>query len=328
MSHTIEDIIDFIWNMRSPSDTDFEFKMIKNKRQCLNHKMIEDVSLQADDNHLSQEIPLTYSTVDISSLSSCNQINPLKMTAEKSKALNADNNVFPSKTILKNLTVDSTHVLSAPLVLPPVSWKCPSLIEVNLLNTLQELEIYAASLPCSLKYMAQHMVFSDGLGSERILMIGEAPGSEEDKQGKPFVGASGQLLNKILKALNWTRDHVRIINVCLWRPPFNRPPTSEEIALCFPILVRQIQLFQPRCLVLLGATAYKAVTGLNTPMHEVRGKWFSWPLPSKEDSLETKTLETIPAYTVFHPSYLLRSPRQKKIAWEDWLFFYKTYPRN
>lgn len=163
---------------------------------------------------------------------------------------------------------------------------------------------------CALKRTALHTVFCDGDVNSPVMFIGEAPGAEEDKQGLPFVGQSGLLLNKMLSAIGFSRSQVYITNVVYWRPPGNRTPDPDEIALCLPFLERHIELMQPKVVVLLGATAMRAVLGLPSGLSRARGRWHQHVTP---------TGQTFPTMVTFHPSYLLRSPGQKALAWQDFM---------
>ena len=147
------------------------------------------------------------------------------------------------------------------------------------------------------------------------MIIGEAPGREEDEQGKPFVGQAGQLLNKMLAAINLQREHVYITNVIPWRPPNNRTPTSEEILQCLPYLQKHIEIIKPNFLLLLGATAAKAVLSTHLPISKLRNKWHTYT--SINLSIKIKTLVS------YHPAFLLRSPASKKEAWKDLQFLQK-----
>ena len=141
------------------------------------------------------------------------------------------------------------------------------------------------------------------------MLIGEAPGAEEDKLGKPFVGAAGQLLNKMLAAINLDRNSVYITNIVPWRPPNNRVPNTEEILQCLPFIQKHIEIIQPSILVLLGGTATKAILATTLGITKLRGKWH------KYNSLNIK--EPISTMAMYHPAFLLRSPGHKKDAWED-----------
>lgn len=192
-------------------------------------------------------------------------------------------------------------------------------------KTLPELKAALESFQgCALKHTAMNTVFADGNAGADIMLIGEAPGADEDRQGLPFVGTSGQLLDNMLYAIGKTRkDDFYIANVIPWRPPGNRPPTSEETKLCLPFIQRHIELKNPKILIFIGATAAKSLLGTKDGMSKLRGKWFDYPVGKEEEGAEIpsgeKKAQIIPATVLFHPSYLLRSPGQKKQAWEDLL---------
>lgn len=160
---------------------------------------------------------------------------------------------------------------------------------------------------CSLKHTAKNLVFADGNPAGRIMLIGEAPGREEDLEGKPFVGPAGQLLDRMLAAIGLDRSHVYIANTLPWRPPGNRTPTPAEIALCLPFLQRQIELVDPAVLVCLGGVSAKQMLQTDLGIMKLRGRWMSYALNGRD----------VPVLPLFHPSYLLRQPAQKKLAWQD-----------
>ncbi len=162
---------------------------------------------------------------------------------------------------------------------------------------------------CALKFSATQLVFSDGNPRADIMIIGEAPGRDEDIEGKPFVGRSGQLLDKMLKAISLDRDKVYIANIVPWRPPGNRNPTKDEIASCLPFLHRQIELVNPKIIMTLGAPAAHTLFYCTTPISKLRGIWRRFELNNL----------SIPALPTLHPAYLLRQPLQKKLAWQDML---------
>lgn len=161
---------------------------------------------------------------------------------------------------------------------------------------------------CDLKKTATNMVFADGNPEAKVMLIGEAPGADEDRQGKPFVGVSGQLLDRMLASIGLDREQVYITNILLWRPPGNRTPTTEEIALFLPIIRRHIQLVAPRVLVTLGGSASKALLGSSTGILKLRGKWHPF---------DDGTGREIPLLPTLHPAYLLRTPGQKALSWHD-----------
>jgi DNA polymerase len=164
---------------------------------------------------------------------------------------------------------------------------------------------------CALKETALHTVFSDGNPQARLMVIGEAPGADEDRLGKPFVGISGQLLDRMLGAIGLDRTSVYITNIVPWRPPGNRPPTSQEISLCLPFVERHISLIAPQLLLVVGGTAAKSLLAAPKGITKLRGQW----LPYHNAYLETP----VEVLATFHPAYLLRSPSQKREAWKDFL---------
>jgi DNA polymerase len=177
-------------------------------------------------------------------------------------------------------------------------------------STLEELERAMQTFEgCGLKITAHSLVFADGNPKSGIMFVGEAPGSDEDRQGKPFVGRSGQLLDKMLAAIGLDRTKAYIGNVIPWRPPGNRTPSAEEVAICLPFIRRQIALANPRILVLLGGTPVKHLLETDAGITRIRGQWKTYSL----DGL------SIPALPTFHPAYLLRQPAVKKMAWADFL---------
>ena len=167
----------------------------------------------------------------------------------------------------------------------------------------------AAFEGCGLKATANSLVFGAGNPQARVMFVGEAPGSDEDRQGVPFVGRSGQLLDRMMAAIGLDRTTAYISNVIPWRPPGNRTPTAEEAAVCVPFIQRHIALVRPQILVCLGATPAKHLLGVDTGITRLRGKWMRYT----EDALDIAVLPT------FHPAYLLRSPASKKQAWADML---------
>lgn len=178
-------------------------------------------------------------------------------------------------------------------------------------TTLPQLrEALAAFEGCELKKTARNLVFADGASDSDIMLIGEAPGADEDQMGIPFCGASGQLLDKMLAAIGLDRRrNCYITNTLFWRPPGNRTPTPEELAICQPFVERHIQLFQPTLLICVGGTAAKSLLRENRGITRLRGKELHYQHPAMP--------QPIPAFVLFHPSYLLRQPIQKRLAWQD-----------
>jgi DNA polymerase len=165
---------------------------------------------------------------------------------------------------------------------------------------------------CPLKETATNLVFGDGVADAAVLCIGEAPGAEEDRQGLPFVGASGRLLDRMLASIGLDRRrNVFISNTVFWRPPGNRQPTPWEIATCQPFVQRIVELIRPRLLIALGGPAATTLTGITDSVGRLRGRWFTY---------QTAALPAaVPTTALFHPAYLLRSPSQKRLAWRDLL---------
>jgi uracil-DNA glycosylase family 4 len=162
---------------------------------------------------------------------------------------------------------------------------------------------------CALKNTAKQLVFADGNPRARVMFVGEAPGREEDLEGLPFVGRSGQLLDRMMAAIGLDRSGAYIANVIPWRPPGNRTPTPQETAICLPFIRRQIELADPDVLVCLGNPSAQTLLGVKDGIMKTRGRWFAYHTGTRE----------IRAIATFHPAYLLRQPLQKRLAWRDFL---------
>ena len=179
-------------------------------------------------------------------------------------------------------------------------------------STLDDIRTALAGFDgCPLSQTATNLVFGDGNPHARLVLIGEAPGAEEDRRGLPFVGPSGRLLDKMLASIALDRSNVFITNTIFWRPPGNRSPTSSEVAACMPFVERIVELIDPQLLVALGGPAAVALLGLAESVSRLRGRWFSYQTP--------RMPRPIAATALFHPAYLLRSPAQKRLAWRDLL---------
>ena len=162
---------------------------------------------------------------------------------------------------------------------------------------------------CNLKNTARNLVFSRGNPNADVMIMGEAPGREEDELGQPFVGPSGQLLDKMLAAIGLNEETVYITNIVNWRPPGNRKPTDGEVEACRPFAERHIALKKPKTLVFAGGIAAQSLLGAKSGIMSLRGRWQDY---SVEDQL-------IPALALFHPAFLLRRPQEKAKAWQDLL---------
>ena len=178
-------------------------------------------------------------------------------------------------------------------------------------NSLAELEATLRSFDgCGLKATAKSLCFYRGAEKARLMLIGEAPGRDEDIEGKPFVGRAGQLLDKMLAAMSLTEADVHITNVVYWRPPGNRTPTPQETEVLRPFLTRQITLVEPSIILLLGGAAAKQVLGVTEGIMRLRGKWLEY---KESDGRAVRAMATL------HPAYLLRTPIAKRLAWRDLL---------
>ncbi len=167
---------------------------------------------------------------------------------------------------------------------------------------------------CALKATATQLVFADGNPKARVMFVGEAPGADEDREGLPFVGRSGKLLDRMLAAIGLDRTGVYIANVVPWRPPGNRTPTPQETQICLPFILRQIELADPDILVCMGNPSAQTLLGIKEGITKTRGRWFSFNTGKRE----------IRAMPTFHPAFLLRSPLQKRFAWRDFLCIKKA----
>ena len=167
---------------------------------------------------------------------------------------------------------------------------------------------------CALRATATQLVFADGNPQGRVMLVGEAPGYDEDILGRPFVGRSGKLLDRMMAAISLDRTSCYITNVVPWRPPGNRTPTPQETAICLPFIRRQIELADPDFLVCLGGPAMQTLLGIKDGITRSRGHWFSYDTGRRE----------IRALATFHPAFLLRSPLQKRFAWRDFLALKKA----
>jgi uracil-DNA glycosylase len=179
-------------------------------------------------------------------------------------------------------------------------------------QTLAELEAAVRGFEgCLLKRTATNTVFADGNPAAAVMIVGEAPGADEDRIGRPFVGRAGQLLDRMLAAIGIDRTGAYITNVLFWRPPGNRKPTPDEVAACLPFLWRHIALVHPKVVVMAGGTSASALLGRSEGIMRLRGRWFDLPVPG--------LAAPVPALATYHPSFLLRTPARKAEAWTDLL---------
>lgn len=213
--------------------------------------------------------------------------------------------VSSSKTSTNQTPISSTPLASQQEhieMAQKMAANCKNLDELN--AAILEFE------GCSLKKTASNTVFSDGNADSSIMIIGEAPGGDEDRIGKPFVGQAGQLLDRMFTAIDMKRENdFYITNILPWRPPGNRKPTDAECDLCLPFIKRHVELFQPKLIISVGGTSANALLNTKTGITKLRGKWQEYLISGK----------TVPIIPIFHPAYLLRQPQFKKQTWHDLL---------
>ncbi|MDC1381995.1 uracil-DNA glycosylase [Candidatus Puniceispirillum sp.] len=229
--------------------------------------------------------------------------NAVVVPQEESKPLTSENKT--KENDLKNRLADTSSKNNGPeyeLCTPTSPSSITSL--ANLQAGLARLE------ECPLKHTASNLCFADGNAGSRLMIIGEVPGRDEDRVGLPFVGDAGQLLDKMLKSFNLDRTSTYLTNLLPWRPPGNRTPTSEELIMLKPWLLRHIQLAKPEIVLLLGGAPAKFFLGSHDGIMKLRGAWCDMDFG---DGIIRPTLASL------HPSYLLRSPAQKRFAFEDLL---------
>ncbi|MBX9805419.1 MAG: uracil-DNA glycosylase [Alphaproteobacteria bacterium] len=216
---------------------------------------------------------------------------------------------IPSKGAAPVQLKSPTPSPSVPSMMPP-----PNLSDCKTLADLRR--VLEAFEGCPLKKTATNLVFADGNPSAKVMLVGEAPGADEDRQGVPFVGVSGQLLDRMLATIGLDRTSVYITNIVPWRPPGNRQPTPQEITVCKPFVEKHIALVSPTLLVLVGGVAMKTLFNTNDGIMRLRGTWQSYTSPELKDPIK--------AIATYHPSFLLRSPGQKAQSWLDLLMIKKA----
>jgi uracil-DNA glycosylase family 4 len=209
----------------------------------------------------------------------------------------------PGETAKRAASAEAVSLSTVPGTARALAASCANLEELK--NALLNFH------GCELKRSAKNTVFADGNPLGRIMLIGEAPGRDEDEQGLPFVGRAGKLLDRMLAAIGLDRTKVYITNILNWRPPQNRDPSPEEAAACLPFLHRHIELAAPQLLILLGAVSVRHVLGLTEGIMRVRGRW--------ELYQSAHLGRAIPVMPTLHPAFLLRQPAAKRLAWRDLL---------
>lgn len=226
------------------------------------------------------------------------------------------------------------RVMPAPAKGPFSAQQQDAVISAKAATTLEALEAAIRAYDgLDVKRTATNLVFADGNKAAHVMVIGEAPGADEDRQGKPFVGVSGQLLDKMFACINLSRtaeapeSAIYISNILNWRPPGNRTPTEAEIALALPFIERHIALIKPKYIVVAGATAAKSILNMDQPISRLRGKFYTWT-PSTPGILEGIAPFECKVIPTYHPSFLLRTPAQKRQAWHDLLALEATIKNN
>ncbi len=210
-------------------------------------------------------------------------------------------------------------------IVPPVAAPLPAEARPRVAaQTLEELREEVSRFEgCALRATAMNLVFADGNPASPVMFIGEAPGEEEDRQGKPFVGVSGQLFDRMLAAAGIARSGIYISNILFWRPPGNRTPTDAEIASCIPFVERHIALIKPKVLVLLGGVAAKTLLQTKEGITRLHGRWTTYS-PPPESGVDA----ALPCLPLYHPAYLLRQASAKRQAWNDILLLKKHLTDN
>jgi len=209
-----------------------------------------------------------------------------------------------SPAIVTSLPRPASPVAAPPAVASPEGAAATSLAELE--------AAVRAFEGCALKRTATNTVFADGVPGAPLMIIGEAPGADEDRIGKPFVGRSGQLLDRMLATVGFSRKtNAYITNILFWRPPGNRKPTGDEIAACLPFVWQHIALGKPRAVLLSGGTSTAAILDRTEGITRLRGRWFELAVPGLD--------QPVPALASYHPSFLLRAPARKSEAWRDLL---------
>jgi len=223
----------------------------------------------------------------------------------------------PQPAIRRDVDVTSRAAAPITAVAPPAPDEA-AMAAREAARSAQSLDELRAILSgfegCALRATATQLVFSDGNPEARLMLVGEAPGRDEDIEGLPFVGRSGKLLDLMLKAIGLDRSQVYIANIVPWRPPGNRTPTPQESQICLPFILRQIELADPDILVCLGGPSAQTLLGIKDGITKTRGRWFTFNTGKRE----------IRAMPTFHPAFLLRSPLQKRFAWRDFLAIRKA----
>ena len=286
---------------KSPQTQDLVVTSNIPKTPAIVQKTIEPIkkkdleNLQIHDSPIISNIKnITSTSHALAELAKKNQINFME-----NKSLNTDEKFLPLNQIVENAR-----------------------LLANKAQTVSELkEIIENFDGCNLKKMATNTVFVDGNSDSKIMVIGEAPGNHEDLRGIPFCGDSGEMITAMFNSINLTREKdYCVTNVIFWRPPGNRRPTEEELAICRPFVERHLQLFKPKIIILVGATAMNAIIDTSETISKIRGQFIDF----SPQFLENKTK----IFTIFHPSFLMRQSAKKRLTWLDMLNLQKFIKNN
>ncbi|MEM7070044.1 MAG: uracil-DNA glycosylase [Pseudomonadota bacterium] len=248
--------------------------------------------------------------------------NPVDRFAESQKPARTSTQNNAAKSTPSQRILEQSPNKQAPTSQPDATMPDKAVVQnareaAKRASSLDELhEILSGFDGCNLKRTAKNTVFADGNPKAKLMFIGEAPGRDEDIQGLPFVGRAGQLLDRMLTAIDLDRESVYITNVLPWRPPGNRTPTPQETEICRPFIERHIELVAPDVIVLLGGSSAKTLLKTTNGIMRLRGKW-------AEIATENSNTQAMPT---LHPAYLLRQPAHKKLAWQDFLQAKKMMP--
>ena len=254
-------------------------------------------------------------SLDIKSILEFYVLSGVEETCGDSVCLTLAANVVKQEDSSKTLRPAMSHLaVAATEAVKSASDLCENI------TTIDELKKVVENFDgCALKNTAAHTVIGDGNPKARLMFIGEAPGADEDRIGRAFVGRSGQLLDKMLASIGVDRDGCYICNILPWRPPGNRAPADAEIAVCLPFLKKQIEIVNPDFIFMLGAVAVNSLLGGGESISRLRGKWMEY---------ETEKGKKIKVLAGYHPAYLLRTPAQKSKAWADFLRLKKEMQQN
>ena len=246
---------------------------------------------------------------------------PHALAQNQNQNQNQNKSEFTLPTPNPALTTPAPLVSMAPVAKPSLGFDQALKTAVKVAAAAKTLDELKSALDgfdgCGLKKTATNLVFGDGNPDAKLVLMGEAPGGEEDRQGTPFAGTSGQLLDKMLASINMTRDEIYISNTVFWRPPGNRSPNASEVSICQPFVERMIELIDPEILITVGGPATHSLLAQKGSISRLRGNWFLYETP--------RMSRPIQATAIYHPDYLLETPAMKRPTWSDLLEIRKKF---